>query len=63
MLYPILDLRHHKKDVHWYMSSLEEVRVLTLYMVDPFVTPTGPICDTAILFLTGPMCYTAILFR
>ncbi|NMC63494.1 MAG: lipoyl(octanoyl) transferase LipB [SAR324 cluster bacterium] len=28
--YPILDLNRHKRDVHWYMRSLEEVIILAL---------------------------------
>lgn len=27
VLYPILDLQHHRKDLHWYMRSLEEVAI------------------------------------
>ena len=30
VLYPILDLKNHKRDVDWYMRSLEEVVVRTL---------------------------------
>ena len=30
MLYPILDLRAYRMDVHWYMRALEEVVVRTL---------------------------------
>lgn len=30
VLYPILDLSLHKRDVNWYMRSLEEVIILTL---------------------------------
>jgi len=30
VLYPILDLRGYRQDVHWYMSSLEEVALRTL---------------------------------
>jgi lipoate-protein ligase B len=28
--YAILDLHHHKKDLHWYLRSLEEVLLRTL---------------------------------
>lgn len=27
VLYPILNLRHHRQDLHWYMRSLEEVAI------------------------------------
>lgn len=27
VLYPVLDLQHHRKDLHWYMRSLEEVAI------------------------------------
>ena len=30
VLYPILDLRGYRQDVHWYMRSLEEVALRTL---------------------------------
>ena len=30
VLYPILDLRGYRQDVHWYMRSLEEVVLRTL---------------------------------
>ena len=30
VLYPILDLRAYRQDVHWYMRSLEEVALRTL---------------------------------
>lgn len=30
VIYPILDLRHHKMDLHWYLRSLEEVVILAL---------------------------------
>uniref|UniRef100_A0A0G4I7H1 lipoyl(octanoyl) transferase n=1 Tax=Chromera velia CCMP2878 TaxID=1169474 RepID=A0A0G4I7H1_9ALVE len=30
VLYPILDLRAHQEDLHWYMRSLEEVGIRTL---------------------------------
>ncbi|CEL94587.1 unnamed protein product [Vitrella brassicaformis CCMP3155] len=30
VLYPIVDLRHHKQDLHWYLRSLEEVIIRTL---------------------------------
>ena len=30
VLYPILDLREYRQDVHWYMRSLEEVALRTL---------------------------------
>ncbi|CAM9904431.1 unnamed protein product, partial [Ascophyllum nodosum] len=28
--YPVLDLTYHKKDLHWYLRQLEEVRVVQL---------------------------------
>lgn len=27
VMYPILNLRHHKADMHWYMRSLEEIMI------------------------------------
>lgn len=27
VLYPILDLQHHTKDLHWYLRSLEEAAI------------------------------------
>ena len=30
VLYPVLDLRHYRQDLHWYMRSLEEVVILAL---------------------------------
>eukprot|EP01036_Dinobryon_divergens_P044889 gene44889-59915_t len=30
VLYPVLDLHRHKKDLHWYMRSLEQVVIDTL---------------------------------
>lgn len=30
VLYPIIDLRNYRQDVHWYMRSLEEVALRTL---------------------------------
>ena len=30
VLYPLLNLRHYRQDVHWYMRSLEEVAIRTL---------------------------------
>lgn len=29
-MYPILNLRYHKMDLHWYLRSLEEVVIHTL---------------------------------
>ena len=29
-VYPILDLRHYKQDIHWYVRALEEVVILAL---------------------------------
>jgi lipoyl(octanoyl) transferase len=31
ILYPIIDLHHHRTDVGWYMRSLEEVAIRTLH--------------------------------
>eukprot|EP00850_Spirogloea_muscicola_P008987 SM000049S16758 [mRNA] locus=s49:547181:548524:- [translate_table: standard] len=31
VLYPILDLRHHRQDLHWYLRSLEEVVIRALW--------------------------------
>ncbi len=28
--YPILNLNHHKRDLHWYVRSIEEVVIVTL---------------------------------
>jgi lipoyl(octanoyl) transferase len=33
VLYPVLDLQHHRKDLHWYMRSLEEVAIRALSAV------------------------------
>jgi lipoyl(octanoyl) transferase len=30
VVYPILDLAHHKKDLHWYLRQVEEVVIRTL---------------------------------
>lgn len=30
VIYPILNLRHHKMDIHWYLRSLEEVAIRAL---------------------------------
>ena len=30
VVYPIIDLRHYKQDLHWYMRSLEEVIIRAL---------------------------------
>lgn len=30
VMYPIINLRHHKMDLHWYLRSLEEVVIRTL---------------------------------
>lgn len=30
VMYPILNLRHHKKDLHWYLRQVEEVVIQTL---------------------------------
>lgn len=30
VMYPILNLRHHKLDLHWYLRSLEEVVIRVL---------------------------------
>ncbi len=27
VLYPIMDLQHHRRDLHWYMRSLEDVAI------------------------------------
>lgn len=32
--YPILDLRNHRKDLHWYLRQLEEVLILTLTQLE-----------------------------
>ena len=32
--YPIIDLKRHRRDVHWYMRSLEEVTIRTLQDFD-----------------------------
>lgn len=31
VMYPILNLRHHKMDLHWYLRALEEVVIRVLY--------------------------------
>ncbi|CAM6090684.1 unnamed protein product [Calypogeia fissa] len=31
VMYPILNLRHHKMDLHWYLRALEEVVIRTLW--------------------------------
>eukprot|EP00850_Spirogloea_muscicola_P012431 SM000080S22946 [mRNA] locus=s80:193532:195229:- [translate_table: standard] len=31
VLYPILDLRHHRQDLHWYLRSLEELVIRALW--------------------------------
>ncbi|KAK9125125.1 hypothetical protein Scep_013971 [Stephania cephalantha] len=31
VMYPILNLRHHKMDLHWYLRALEEVVIRTLF--------------------------------
>lgn len=31
VMYPILNLRHHKMDLHWYLRTLEEVVIGALY--------------------------------
>lgn len=30
MVYPIINLRHHQQDLHWYLRSLEEAVILSL---------------------------------
>jgi lipoyl(octanoyl) transferase len=32
--YPILNLEHHRKDLHWYLRQLEEVLIMTLEQLD-----------------------------
>jgi lipoyl(octanoyl) transferase len=32
-IYPILDLRGYKQDIHWYMRALEEVILLSLHRI------------------------------
>lgn len=34
VVYPILDLAHHKKDLHWYLRQVEEVVIRTLAAFD-----------------------------
>uniref|UniRef100_M4B6W7 lipoyl(octanoyl) transferase n=1 Tax=Hyaloperonospora arabidopsidis (strain Emoy2) TaxID=559515 RepID=M4B6W7_HYAAE len=34
VVYPILDLTHHKKDLHWYLRQVEEVVIRTLAKFD-----------------------------
>lgn len=34
VVYPILDLNHHKKDLHWYLRQVEEVVIKTLAKFD-----------------------------
>lgn len=34
VVYPILDLTHHKKDLHWYLRQVEEVVIQTLAKFD-----------------------------
>ncbi|CAH0477253.1 unnamed protein product [Peronospora belbahrii] len=34
VVYPILDLTHHKKDLHWYLRQVEEVVIRTLANFD-----------------------------
>lgn len=31
MMYPIMNLRHHKMDLHWYLRALEEVVIRALW--------------------------------
>ena len=38
VVYPILDLREHKKDLHWYVRQLEEVN--TIVYVDAIASLT-----------------------
>lgn len=33
MVYPILNLRHHRQDLHWYLRSLEEAVIRSLDLV------------------------------
>ncbi len=35
VLYPLLDLAQHTKDLHWYMRQLEEVVIRALWEVRP----------------------------
>lgn len=41
VLYPILDLNQHKKDVHWYLRQLETciINLLHLYQLDGYREP------------------------
>lgn len=34
VMYPILDLRHHRKDLHWYLRQVEQVVIETLKQFD-----------------------------
>lgn len=34
VVYPILDLNHHKRDLHWYLRQVEEVVIRTLARFD-----------------------------
>lgn len=37
VLYPVLNLRRHRPDLHWYLRALEEVTILTLWRVSGLV--------------------------
>lgn len=57
VLYPIIDLRHYRQDVHWYLRSLEEValRVLRSLQLPARREPglTGAWVDDAKVCATG----------
>ena len=36
VLYPIVDLSHHRRDLHWYLRSLEEVAIRCGSIVSAF---------------------------
>jgi lipoyl(octanoyl) transferase len=34
VVYPLLDLRRYKQDLHWYLRQIEEVIIQVLYLYD-----------------------------
>jgi lipoyl(octanoyl) transferase len=44
VVYPLLDLNHFTKDLHWYVTNIEQVIINTLrdFQIDAFRVPTFP---------------------